>query len=181
MKVQTEVAIRYAKALFGLSFNGRNDTVLEDLRKTLHAFTENENIKALIFSPVITKTDKMLVVEKVLGTLNVMDEVKVFFRLLGQKGRLDIMEQAVTAYEQITDSSNNVVRGEVRTALKVTSEEKKQIEKAINNNIKQQLILEYREDKNVIGGIAANVGSYSFDGSVKTGLKKLKESLKTTH
>ena len=115
--------------------------------------------------------------EKILSSTKLLDEVADFMRLLAQKDRLAILDQIVAAFESISDDSNNVIRGTIRSAAPLKEEDQEKIEKAIANVTKKQLILDYEEDKNLIGGVVANVGSYAFDGTVKTHLRKLKENL----
>lgn len=177
MKARSEVANRYAKALFSLSTNGKRETILEDLRKIYQVLTADKHTKQLIETPVITRAEKGLVVEKVLGSVKLLDEVANFVRLLAQKDRLALLDQIVDALEDISDESNNVLRGVIRSAAPLKAADQEKIEEAISKVTKKQLILDYEEDKNLIGGVVANVGSYAFDGTVKTQLRKLKENL----
>ncbi len=177
MKAKSEVANRYAKALFSLAHNGKREAVLEDLRRIFQVLTSNIQTRELIESPIITCAEKALIVEKFLNSTKLLEEVANFVRLLAKKNRLDVLGQILSAFESISDDSNNVLRGMVRSARPLKEPDQEQIKKAIAKVTNKQPILEFEEDKDLIGGIVANVGSYAFDGSIKTQLRKLKENL----
>src|SRR4029077_20300117 len=93
------------------------------------------------------------------------------------KNRLGIFSEIVTAFEHITDEAHGVTRGTVRSATVLAPEERKRIETLVGRATKKQVILTYKEDPSLLGGLVAEVGSFTFDDSLHAHLKRINEQL----
>ena len=49
--------------------------------------------------------------------------------------------------------------------------------KALSAALKKEVILEARQDVDVLGGVVARVGNLVFDGSLRTQLQRMKDNL----
>lgn len=176
MKATSEVSRRYAKALYELVSKNKPEEVLKQLRKVQEIFS-NEKLKDVVVSPVLSRKEKAAIAHQVTASLNLVTEVEGLINLLAEKDRLNIFAEVVQAFENINDEKNKVSRGIVKSAITLTASEKEEIEDAISKFTGYQLLLEYKEDPSLIGGLIAQVGSYTFDGTLNTQLMKLKEEI----
>src|SRR5262249_48841149 len=94
-----------------------------------------------------------------------------------RKNRLGVFKDIVGAYEQIADEAHGVMRGTVRSATVLAPEERKRIETLVSRATAKQVILTYKEDPSLLGGLVAEVGSYTFDDSLLSHLKRINEQL----
>ncbi len=173
----SEVSKRYAKALFEVVSDANSEKTLAQLRKIQETLSIPK-IKNLVESPVLSRKDKVLIVDQVASQISLDKDLLNLIQLLATKDRLAAFDDIVKSFESISDERNQVLRGVVQSSQKLSPEDKKAIEKQIADFTKAQLILEYVENPSLIGGIQATVGSYTFDGSIDTQLRKLKEEVK---
>ncbi len=176
MKAQSEVAKRYARALFEAVGESNTEDSLRQLRSAQEILNQPK-LKELLISPVLSRREKELVVDQSVSDIKLSQEALNFLRLLAAKDRINSLDEVVSSFETINDEKNNVLRGTVTSPQKLSDEEKEEIEGVISKFTGNQLILEYEEDPTLVGGILAKVGSYTFDGTVETQLTKLKEQV----
>jgi F-type H+-transporting ATPase subunit delta len=172
------LAARYARALYTLAAEkNEQDAVFTQMRALSEAFNADAEVSRFLFSPVVRPGDKVKALEKLVGTLALPDSLKNFLLLLAKKNRLGVFKDIVTAYQQIADDSHGVTRGVVRSAAVLAPEERKRIETLVGKATKKQVILTYKEDPSLLGGLVAEVGSFTFDDSLISHLNRINEQL----
>jgi F-type H+-transporting ATPase subunit delta len=172
------LAARYARALYNLAKDkNEQDGALAQMRVINEAFHADEEIARFLFSPVIRPADKVGALEKILDKLKVAESLKNFLLLLAKKNRLGIFKEILSAYQTIEDEAHGVTRGTVRSAAVLGPEERKRIETLVGRATKKQVILSYKEDPSLLGGLVAEVGSFTFDDSLISHLKRMNEQL----
>ncbi len=174
-----KLAKRYAKAVYGLAVeNKTQDRVLADLRALNTSFTADAAIQDFFASPMISVADKTQALKKALADKELSPEVNQFLMLLAEKGRLGIFSEAVESFQDEIDAANNVCRGVVRSTTALGPSERAQVEKTVEGALKKKVIMTYKVDPSVIGGLVAQVGSHTFDDTLSTHLKRMSEELK---
>jgi F-type H+-transporting ATPase subunit delta len=174
----SQVASRYAKALYGFAKEkGEQDQVFDQMRIINEAFENDQEIAGYIHTPLVRPTDKLKVIEKLVGAVPVSESLKNFLLLLAKKNRLPIFAEVVNAYQIIADESHGVTRGVVRSAAVLGPEDRKRIAEIVSKATKKQVILTYKEDPSLLGGLVAEVGSFTFDDSLTSHLKRINEQL----
>jgi F-type H+-transporting ATPase subunit delta len=173
-----QIATRYARALYNLAKDkNEQDNVFSQMRVIEDAFALDKQISEFIHSPLIRPTDKVKAMEKLVTSVGLTEVLKNFLLLLAKKNRLPIFTDVVTAYQTISDEANGVTRGVVRSAAVLGPEDRKRVEEIVSRATKKQVILTYKEDPTLLGGLVAEVGSYTFDDSLTSHLKRIKEQL----
>jgi F-type H+-transporting ATPase subunit delta len=174
-----EIAKRYAKALFSLAIDNRSqDKVFNDLRTLSEIFTKDKDTHEFLVSPIIAPAQKEDVLNKVLANNGVSKEVVEVVLLLARNERLVIFPDLVHSFEQEIDASNGVIRGAVRSAAALAPDERQRIEQTVEKYLNKKVIMTYVVDPSVIGGLVAQVGSYTFDDSISAHLSRMNEELK---
>lgn len=177
--VVSEVASRYAKALFELAADGdASKKTLEQLRGLRDLFEKDHELLDFLRSPVIKTEDKEKVLAKALKGAGLLPHVESFLLLLANKDRLPLFGEMLESYQDLTDAANGVTRGVVRSATVLSQEDREKIEDTVSRYTKKNVILTYKEDEELLGGLIAQVGSYTFDDTLTSHLKRLKEELK---
>lgn len=172
------LAQRYARAIFALAKDhNEQDVVFEQMRVINSAFQNDKEISEFLSSPMIRPTEKVEALEKVAASLTISPLLKSFLLLLGKKGRLGIFDAIQTAYQKIADEEYGVTRGTVRSATVLPPEERKRLETLVGKATRKQVILNYKEDPELLGGMVAEVGSFTFDDSLTSHLKRINEQL----
>jgi F-type H+-transporting ATPase subunit delta len=172
------LATRYARALYNLAKEDNDqDTVFAQMRVVNDAIQSSTECTSFLYSPVVRPNLKVEVLEKLVATLSVPTSLKNFLLLLAKKNRLGIFKEILVAYQQITDEAHGVTRGTVRSAFVLAPEERQRIETLVSRATKKQVILTYKEDANLLGGLVAEVGSFTFDDSLTSHLQRINEQL----
>lgn len=175
----SELAKKYAKALFELAVDNRSqEKVFSDLRALSEIFAKEKETHEFLVSPMITPTQKEDVLKKVLANGNVSKEVVDTLLLLARNERLGAFTELVQAFEKEIDNSNGVSRGTVRSASELAPAERQRIEQTVEKYLNKKVIMTYKVDPTVIGGLVAQVGSYTFDDSISAHLTRMNEELK---
>lgn len=172
------LASRYAKAVYmQAKENNEQDALFNEMRSFDQSFSSDKEISDYFQTPLIRPTDKVKALEGLLGKIKVSDTLKNFLLLLAKKNRLGIFHEITNAYEVIADEAHGVTRGTVRSATVLGPEDRKRIEQLVSKATKKQVILTYKEDPSLVGGLVAEVGSFTFDDSITSHLKRINEQL----
>jgi F-type H+-transporting ATPase subunit delta len=178
MRVGT-VASRYAKALFGLAEeNKAAPQIFEEIRALNEALFADETLKEVLSSRTISGPERVQMLTKALASQKISEPVRNLLLLMAEKGRLGLFPEVVLGFQAQLDNSMGVARGEVRAATPLSMDDRARLEKMIHQALGKKVILTYRQDPSVIGGLVASVGSYTFDDSVESHLRRLNEELK---
>lgn len=172
------IASRYAKAIYGLAKEkNEQDSIFKQMRVIQEALSSDKEIQDFIHSPLFRPSDKVKAIEAMIAKTQVSDLLKNFLLLLAKKNRLGIFAELLTAYETISDEAHGVTRGTVRSATPLGPEDRKHIEELVSKATKKQVILTYKEEPGLLGGLVADVGSFTFDDSLISHLKRINEQL----
>lgn len=176
-----QIAKRYANALFQLAEETKaHDTYYEEIKRAAAIFGEQENdqqLEQFINSPLVKSADKEAAVKKAISGAGFSKEIESLLLVLAKKDRLPILKDLVTAYELKNDERNGITRGTVRSANALSASERQQIEKSVSAAVGKKVLLNFIEDKTVIAGIVTQVGSLTFDDSLFSHLRRMKENL----
>ena len=176
---QTILAKRYAKALFAVS---REEGTSDAYRETLNVLgdflgTYPESMDALtnLLYPMELREKVMAQLVKALQADQYMTN---FLNLVVQKRRADILPEIGAQFQALVDADQNVSRGRVIAASEISGALQAKVQTALENITGKKVILTAEIDPSIIGGIVAKVGDLVMDGSIKTQLAGLNESIK---
>jgi len=175
---QKEASQRYAKALYELAIKNSNvDQVLNEVREFATAISKDAEIWAFFTRPIITTEVQKEALGKFLEKKKMTEEVRGILVLLAEKKRFALLPEIAAAFQAVVDASRGVARGQVSSAATLFPEERQKLEETISRYSGKKAVLEYHENKILIGGLVARVGSYTFDDSLETQLRLMKDSL----
>jgi F-type H+-transporting ATPase subunit delta len=176
---QTILAKRYAKALFAVSQEEGTSEAYRETLNVLGDFLEKypEAIDALtnLLYPMELKEKVM---SHLISELQADQFMSNFLNLVVQKKRADILPEIASQFQALVDADQNVSRGTLVTALEISGDLQEKVQQALENITGKKVILMAQIDPAIIGGIVAKVGDLVMDGSIKTQLAGLNESIK---
>jgi F-type H+-transporting ATPase subunit delta len=176
---QTILAKRYAKALFAV---GQEEGKNESFRETLGVLGDLLENYPEVMDALTNLLYPLEVREKVMAHL--ISELKTdqfmanFLNLVVQKKRADILPEVATVFQVLVDADQNISRGTVISATEISGELQAKVQSTLENITGKKVILTSETDPSIIGGIVAKVGDLVMDGSIKTQLAGLNESIK---
>lgn len=173
------IARRYAKALLLIGKeNGQTEKYREELESFTMLLSEQKSLEAAINNPLYDTSARKKVLEKIVEKLELSDVVCSFLLLLFDKGRIGFIGSIYEFYKKFADELKGVVRAGLVSATPLSSDAVEKIKAAISNRVGKQVILDVEQDPSLIGGIVTKIGDLVLDGSIKTQLLNMRETLK---
>lgn len=173
------VSRRYAKALILI---GKEDGKAEDYRKELQdvvgLMDGSPELEKALINPLFNKNDRKKVLNAVLEKTELSDIMKSFLVLLFEKGRIAFLRGICEFYSELADDLKGIVHASLTSATDLSSESVEKIKEALTKKIGKNIVLDVEKDPELIGGVVTKIGDLVLDGSVKTQLTNMKESLK---
>ncbi|NJK89935.1 MAG: ATP synthase F1 subunit delta [Myxococcales bacterium] len=179
---ESPLAQRYAEALSD-SLQAADAQHREQARRELESFVaavhDSFDLQNLLHNPSVAASDRLRVLETILDHMAASTPVRRFLGLLADRGRLDILDDTVRAFGELQDQREGRIRGHVVSARSLDPERQERLRKALERRTGRSIDLSFDVDPELIGGVRAQVGSIVFDGSLATGLSRLRERLET--
>ena len=101
-----------------------------------------------------------------------------FLNLVLEKNRAGILPDIADELRILTDLDQNISHGLVISAVPLNDDLLAKTQATLEKLTGAKVLLETKVDPSLIGGIVAKVGDLVLDGSIKTQLIGLKESIK---
>ncbi|HEB70780.1 MAG TPA: F0F1 ATP synthase subunit delta [Desulfobulbus sp.] len=175
---QTILARRYAKALFSLGKEeGKNETYSEALGAIAELY-KDESVENALINPLYPLEAREKVMAKIAELAKADTIMTRFLNLLLEKKRADILPDIAQEMQVMVDQEQNISHGSVVSAIELDDALKEKIQQTLEKITGNKVTLEASVDPSIIGGIVAKVGDLVLDGSIKTQLNGLKESIK---
>lgn len=171
------VARRYARALIDAA-GPQADAVLGQLETLVTFFEANDEAWVASSSPAISKAQRMATIEAIAKIAGDMQPTLVnLLKLLSDRNRFMVLPVLLRQYRDLVDVSVGRVRGKVTSAVKLGDEQLGAIKASLEKLSQRAVVLETKVDPSLLGGVVAQVGSRTFDGSLKRQLQELGQQL----
>jgi F-type H+-transporting ATPase subunit delta len=172
-------ANRYARALLEVGLKEKAD--LSKIDTELDEFNDlvrrHPTLEKALVNPAVPVPRKRAVVTELTGRARLQPVVAKLLTLLAERDRLILLPDLVAAYRERLQDHLQIVRAEVTTAIPLSADRAKQIERSLASATGRTVTLSTRVDPSIIGGVVARVGSTVFDGSVTNHLQRMKQRL----
>ena len=176
---QTILAKRYAKALFAVAQEeGKSEVYRETLNVLGDFLVEYPEAMDALTNLLYPMELREKVMAQLISELKADQFMANFLNLVLQKKRADILPEISSEFQALVDAAQNVSRGKVITASEISGDLQTKVQSTLENITGKKVILSTEIDPAIIGGIIAKVGDLVMDGSIKTQLAGLNESIK---
>ena len=161
------LARRYARAVLELATEQRLvDRVKKDLEELSTMWLESAELRKTALSEVITRA-------------GVSPLVRNTVLYLADKNRVAALPDVARAFGEQSERAAGTLRAEVTSAAALPESYYLQLQRALEQATGKRIAIEKKTDASLIAGVVTKVGDRVFDGSVRTRLADLKESLKS--
>lgn len=173
------IARRYAKALLLI---GQQDEQTERYRTELQSVAAlvagDRRLEQAIVNPSYDSAARKRVLKSLIGRLALSQAVESFLILLFEKGRMPFLGAINDFYQKLADELKGVARATVTSAGELSADAVERIRTALSKRTGKDIVLEVKQDQNLIGGLVTQIGDLVLDGSIRTQLLNMRESLK---
>ncbi len=172
------ISKRYAKALVSLgSEQNKVEAYGQELAQVSAIVASEDLLRLLLESPTLAVEKKSAIFADIMDKLGVSAGMRDFFGLLVEKDRMQYLPQIEQKYRQLADELSGTLRARVTAAVALSDAQKKVISKELEKQTGKNVELTVDVDASLIGGLRTEVGGRLFDGSVKTQLKRIEDTL----
>ena len=173
------VSRRYAKALILIGQeDGQAEQYNAELESVVGLFDTQEDFETALINPLFNKNDRKKVLEAVLAATDLSEIMKSFLILLFDKGRIGFLREIASYYKDLADELKGVVKASIVSATELSSEAVEKIKESLSKKTGKNIVLNVQQDPGLIGGVVTKIGDLVMDGSVKTQLMNMRETLK---
>ena len=172
------ISLRYAKALFTIGKEqGLVEPFADELASVAAVMSEQDMLRLLLDSPTFPVEKKSAIMTDVAELMKLSDGMKTFLGLLVEKGRIAQVPQIAENYRKFADDLSGIVRATLTSAHSLDDKTNEAIRSGLEKKIGKKIVLNVSVDPELIGGVKAEMGGKLFDGSVKTQLKQIADTL----
>ncbi|PIP39192.1 MAG: ATP synthase F1 subunit delta [Desulfobacterales bacterium CG23_combo_of_CG06-09_8_20_14_all_51_8] len=173
------IARRYAKALILIGReDGQAETYRSELETIVGLLNREQMLEQAVSNPLYEAASRRNVLKAVSEKLELSRVMKSFVLLIFDKGRINYLRDVSAYYTVLADELKGIVRADLTTATELAEETLEQIRASLSKLTGKDVSLETKLDKSLIGGIVTRIGDLVLDGSIKTQLQNMRESLK---
>ena len=173
------ISRRYARALLLIGKDDGKAEVYKQELDTIAKLVANEKgLELALTNPLYNAVARKKVLQLVIEKLNLSKAVRSFLFLLFDKGRIGFLGTINEFYQKLADELKNVARASVVSATELKSETVEKIRATLSQKTGKDIVLDVRIDPGLIGGVVSRIGDLVLDGSIKTQLLNMRESLK---
>ena len=176
---QTILAKRYAKALFAVSKeDGKFDEYNDALQGLNEVFASDSGLADSLTNPLYPMDVREKVMEGIVASMGVDKVMGNFLNLLVEKKRAGVLPEIAEEFQIMVDEEKNVSHGSVVSAVELSDELQAKVQATLEKLTGKKVELTTSVDPSIIGGVIAKVGDLELDGSIRTQLASLKDSIK---
>lgn len=172
------IASRYAKALMNLAARGNQvEPVAQGLDDAAALLRESADLVALLADVRVTRAAKEQVVKEVLARAKLPDLVNTFVLFLMGKRRLNLLPEIVAHFHHLADERLGRAQAQVTVAAPLAPGQEQGLKQALERLSGKTITLHVQVDPAILGGAITRVGSILWDGSLRTQLNQLRETI----
>lgn len=175
------LARRYARALIDVAMETESlDAVNAQLNAIASLFGESAEFVDVMNNPAYSRAQRTAVVDALLRTVGKVEKpLESVLHLLVDRNRLGHLPEIARVFGDLADARAGRVRGSVTSAVKLPPDAIANIQRGLAGLTNRDVILEQKVDPRVIGGVATQVGSVVYDGTLRSQLEDLRRTLKS--
>ena len=171
-------AERYSLALFELSEESNLLKEIEDQSSSIiDLINQSDDFSNLIKDPTVSKEDLLKVINKITEDNNFETLFKNFLSFLIRKRRFFFIERILNSFKEICSRERGELKAELKSAKELSSNEINKITEELTKNFSSKIILNYKYDKSLVGGLVVQVGSTMVDTSIKNKLQQIENRM----
>ena len=174
----TETSERYSRALFEVSKDANElEKVEADVNKFQQLLTSSYEIKNFIKDPTQNTIEQGKVINLLAEKLEFSKNLKNFFLLLIEKRRIFFVKKIFESFLKLCSRKRGEVNASLISSKELSQPELERIRKDLSVAMGSTIKFEYILDKELIGGLKLQLGSFMIDTSIKNKLKKYEQKM----
>jgi len=169
----------YARAFADVVMANRLDAArtLAEAQQMAALVEENKALRDVWDNPSIPLEQKRGVLDGIVERAGMTRPVRNFVAVLIDKGRIRFLGEIVAQFAEELNRRLGFAEAEITTARSLRSDEMQSLETELARVTGKRIRARYQQDRSILGGAIARVGSTVYDGSVKGQLERIRQQL----
>jgi F-type H+-transporting ATPase subunit delta len=169
----------YARAFADVVMNMHLDAArtLAETQQISALVQGNRDLREVWDNPSILAEQKRGVLDGIVQRTGVLRPVRNFIAVLIDKGRIRLLPEIVAQFERELNERMGFAEAEVISARDLSADERSALEADLSRVTGKRIRARYEQDRAILGGAIARVGSTVYDGSVKGQLERIRQQL----
>ena len=169
---------RYAKALVELGVEQKAvESYGDELASVKDVLSQHDLFRQLLDSPTLDLGKKEAMLADLCQAMELSEGMVKFLGLLLSKGRIGFLDQIEETYRSQADELSGILAAKITSATQLDDVQQQAIAASLEKQTGKQVAVTVEVNADLIGGLQAEISGRLFDGSVKTQLKRIEESL----
>jgi F-type H+-transporting ATPase subunit delta len=168
---------RYAKALLSIGIEKKEYESYSTQLAQFASLLEYRDLRETLDNPSIPHSKRKALFEEFLTRLRPSGMVKNFLLLLLDRNRISALPAISREYQAISDDHAGRIRAAVTSASPLDPASLNRLKEAIEKKTGKQVLLQQQTDPDLIAGMVTKIGSIVYDGSIRTSLQQMRQSL----
>ena len=174
----TETSERYSRALFEIAKEAGEIEKIEIDIKSFKSLLENSSELKIFFNNPTQNIDNQNKVNNLLSEkLSFSKNLKNFFSLLIEKRRIFFVSKIIDSFLKLCSRKRGEVKAYLISSKELSESVLEKISNDLSSSMEATIKFDYKIDKELIGGLKLQLGSFMIDTSIKNKLKKLEQQM----
>jgi F-type H+-transporting ATPase subunit delta len=170
----TPTVLSYATSLLELAEEqNQSGPIGEELNQIGEILAASPNFVLFLDDPSITHEERSKVLSDAFGG-KVSPLLHNFLGILNLKGRLNLLRQIITAYDDLMDEKHGKIEVDVTVAHKLSADDLENVRQRVSSALKKDAVVHQYVDESIIGGMLLRVQDQLIDASVKQQLEAMR-------
>jgi F-type H+-transporting ATPase subunit delta len=170
---------RYAKAIFELSLEGGSD-LSDPIQRFSAVYRGSPELASVLDNPLVDQAQRSAILDEVAARTGLSGGALNVIRLLASRHKLAALPGIAQRLSTLADRHAGIVRATVTSAAALPDSVYQRIEAELSTAIGRKIVIERKQDPNLIGGIVTRIGDNTIDGSVRGRLNEVERQLLQT-
>ena len=166
----------YAKAAFAYASEQNAIDSWSNVLQLLSAAVQDEAFSAYLNRPELTPAEQVALFAKVLGNEQTV-AVSNFLTLLADNGRLALLPEIDTEFEQLKSQNNKTVDVVIESAFPLDSVQEQKLAHALEKRLNSAVKVTVEVNPALIAGVVIRAGDQVIDDSALNKLEKMRTRL----
>ena len=174
----TETSERYSRALFEVAKEAGDLEKIETDIKIFKSLLENSlELKNFFSNPTQSINNQNNVNDLLSKKFNFSKNLKNFLSLLIEKRRIFFVSKIIDSFLKLCSKKRGEVKASLISSKELSESELESISKDLSSSMGSIIKFDYKIDKELIGGLKLQLGSFMIDTSIKNKLKKFEQQM----
>lgn len=174
------VARVYAQAAWNLALReGRTDELLEEFQELVSGLLDRaDSIEKFFRVASVGREQRQAVLEKALAG-RTSPLLYNFLVTLNRHDRLGLTRAVFAALRELSDEEKGIVPVQVKSAVELSEEDQEELKNIVRQRFQIEPRLHLEVQPSLLGGLWLRVGDVVLDRTLRTNLRKLRDSIRT--